>query len=379
MNVKQFPADFRVEELTDRTPTGAGGFTLYRLEKTGWTTPDAVGAVCRRWNLDRRQVSFGGLKDRHAVTTQYLTIEDGPAVDLSLDDISLTYLGRTDRPFTSDDVTANRFAITLRSLSEPEADRAVAAAQDLTRTGLPNYFDDQRFGSLGPGGEFIGRELVRGNFEAALKLALAAPYEFDRSESRRAKAHLSKHWGNWAKCRNVLPRDLAVFLRRRPTDFRGAVERLQPELQGLHLAAYQSYLWNNTLARWLKDSLPADALGTIRTKYSLLPVPMRPSEAFAALVIPLPSARMQPVPDAPWWPALAAVLDEEGLTLDRMKVPGLRRPFFSKGERAACVRPGGLTVEPGDDETHPGRKKLPLRFDLPRGAYATMVVKRLTG
>jgi tRNA pseudouridine13 synthase len=67
---------------------------------------------------------------------------------------------------------------------------------------------------------------------------------------------------------------------------------------------------------------------------------------------------------------LSTILGEEGLSLEELRVTGVRKPFFSKGERPARVIPVGLTVEPGDDEAL-------LRFELPRGAYATMVVKRL--
>jgi tRNA(Glu) U13 pseudouridine synthase TruD len=52
--------------------------------------------------------------------------------------------------------------------------------------------------------------------------------------------------------------------------------------------------------------------------------------------------------------------------------------FFSRGERAALCMTGGLTAEFGPDELRPGRHRLALAFDLPRGCYATMVVKALT-
>ena len=48
MKVKQQPEDFQVEERTDMAP-GEGPFALYRLEKRGWTTPDALQVVRRRW------------------------------------------------------------------------------------------------------------------------------------------------------------------------------------------------------------------------------------------------------------------------------------------------------------------------------------------
>ena len=83
MKLKQQPEDFHVEELTDVVPSSVGAFSLYRLEKQGWTTPDAVAVVCRRWHIDRRRVSFGGLKDRHAGTVQHLSIFRGPERNLT--------------------------------------------------------------------------------------------------------------------------------------------------------------------------------------------------------------------------------------------------------------------------------------------------------
>src|SRR5262249_60387808 len=78
MKLKQLPEDFQVEELTDMAPSGQGPFALYRLEKRGWTTPDAVQLVRRRWRLELGRVSYGGLKDRHAPTAQYPTVFRGP-------------------------------------------------------------------------------------------------------------------------------------------------------------------------------------------------------------------------------------------------------------------------------------------------------------
>src|SRR5262249_61033637 len=91
-------------------------------------------------------------------------------------------LARAPWPYASTAIPANRFAVTLRSLSAEEAERARRELAVVAIEGVPNYFDDQRFGSVtGPDGEFIARLLVRGNFEEALRLALTAPYEYDRA------------------------------------------------------------------------------------------------------------------------------------------------------------------------------------------------------
>ena len=59
-----------------------------------------------------------------------------------------------------------------------------------------------------------------------------------------------------------------------------------------------------------------------------------------------------------------------------MKYP--RDSCFSKGMRRVLIRPAGLTSSVTDDELHDRRSKLTLSFDLPRGSYATILVKRLT-
>jgi tRNA pseudouridine13 synthase len=386
MKLKQRPEDFRVEELTAAVAGEAGEFAFYRLDKMGWTTPDALAAIRRRWRIDFRRLGYGGLKDRHAVTSQFLTIFRGPKRNLAHERITLTYLGQRPEPYTAADIVANRFAITLRSLSDDAVSRATVALAEVEAVGLPNYFDDQRFGSVGNPPEFVAKEMVFGRFERALWLALAAPYEFDRADAKREKATLREHWGDWVVLKAKLPkghaRSLIDYLVSHPTDFRGAVARLRPELQGLYLSAYQSYLWNRMLAAWLTRTLGTANLAEVELKLGRVPVPVRvPDERRAeweSLSLPLPSARVKPEPGAPWFPVAEDVLQDEGLTLGELKIKGMQKPFFSKGDRAACVRPANLAHESGPDELNTGKRKLMLKFDLPRGSYATMLVKRVT-
>ncbi|MFO0809762.1 MAG: tRNA pseudouridine(13) synthase TruD [Gemmataceae bacterium] len=385
MKLKQRPDDFFVEELTDVAPGRHGPFAFYRLEKRGWTTPDAIAAIRRRWDLHADRVAYGGLKDRHAHTIQYLSIHHGPQRGLHHHEVELFYLGQLSHPYGSRDIRANRFYLTLRDLSAEPADRAGAQLDAVRRDGVPNYFDDQRFGSVGDRPEFVAKHMVSGDFEAALKLALAGPYEFDPAEAKREKATLLEYWGRWPECKERLPRgharSLVDYLVHHPTHFRGAVERLRPDLQGMYLSAYQSYLWNAILADVLTTTLPADDLVSIDLRLRPLPMSRRLSDEsrgrLHTLAIPLPAARSPFDPAAPWADAATRVLAAEGLEWSQLKIKGVRKPFFTKGERAAFVVPSGLTGEVTDDELNVGRSKLTLAFDLPRGCYATMVVKRV--
>jgi len=385
MKLRQEHADFQVEELTDVTPAAEGPFSFYRLEKDGWTTPDALAAIRRRWKLEARRVSYGGLKDRHAQTVQYITILHGPRRNLTHHGVELQYLGLVREPFTSKDIKANRFRLTLRSLTEEDVARAQAALEEVRREGIPNYFDDQRFGSVSGNQQFVARYMVLGQYEEALQLALGAAYEFDRAAQKQEKAILKEHWGDWSTCKSLLPRgharSLVDYLVSHPTDFRGAVERLRPDLQGLYLSAYQSHLWNRMLAQWIRQHCRPEQVFVVQLRLGEFPMVRGLDEAqqaqLASLYLPLPSARLKIEESDPRATIIDAVLAEEGFKLGDLKLRGLRKPFFSKGERAALCLPKDLAFSASADEHNAKRQKVVLAFELPRGSYATLVVKRI--
>jgi tRNA pseudouridine13 synthase len=387
MKLKQQPDDFQVDEVTDVLPTESGSFAFYRLEKTGWSTPDALAVVRRRWGIEPRRLAYGGLKDRHAQTVQYLTIFHGPRRTLHHQGIAVTYLGQVREPYDSHSIRCNRFRLTLRDLDVKTAALVESRIESVRRDGVPNYFDDQRFGSVaGPGQGFVGRELVFGRFEKALRLALLGPYEFDRAPQRKEKQLLASHWGDWAKCVEVLPRgharSLADYLRVHPGDFRGAVIRLRPELRGLYLSVYQSHLWNRILARWLREHCQPQQLRDVDLRLGPVPFPSNLEDSqrqdLTRLQLPLPSARLKLSESDPLAPLIHSVLAEEDLALSDMQVRGVRELFFSRGERSAVCSVDNLIAEFAADELRRGRQKLVIAFELHRGCYATMVVKALT-
>ena len=388
MILKQQPDDFKVEELTQLVTQDKGAFALYRLEKRGWTTPDALQMVRRRWKIDHRRMSYGGLKDRHAHTLQHFSIFHGPSRQMTHPGITVTYLGQVREPFTARNIEQNRFRLVLRAVSPAQLAFAQTALAEVAQAGVPNYFDDQRFGSVAGHGDFLAKELMLGQYEQALKLALAAPYPYDRKDKKTEKAILNAHWGDWAKCKELLAkshaRSLVDYLLHHPADFRGAVARLQPELRGLYLSAYQSHLWNRMLAAWLREHLKVPQL--IDVDLSLGPYPMLRTlepdqrQALADLMLPMPSARMTSRDPDPRKQFFEKVLTEENLQADQFKLKGqLRDLFFSRGERAGLCMPRELTGQAEPDENHPDKQKLTLAFALPRGSYATLIVKRIGG
>jgi tRNA pseudouridine13 synthase len=249
------------------------------------------------------------------------------------------------------------------------------------RFGVPNYFDDQRFGSLrGTDGEFIGRALVRGENEKALRLAIASPSGEDRKKDRDLKILLRDRWGDWSGIAKELPmspeRTVASYLAGHPGAFGFAFERLDQNLRILYVSAYQSWLWNRTLAalvRKLPDTYEVDYAAGKHVFYRTLQPAAH--DRLAELAIPLitPSEKFE----GEIAEVTAALLQEEKVEQRQFRLKKLAKTFFGKGRRDALMAPAGLTSSTGDDELNRGRRKMTLSFELPKGSYATVLLKRL--
>lgn len=395
MKIKQQPTDFQVDELAD-FPLGGGEFAVYRLSKTSIGTPEVLAAIVDRWRIPRRRITYGGLKDKHAVTTQTVTILHGPKKPLSQQSFALDYLGQADRAFTSSDISGNRFEITIRDLLDGQLESMQRAFESVQRFGLPNYFDDQRFGSLGHSREWIAKSWCNGDYERALWLALADTHPDDRSKEKKEKKRMQEHWGSWAKCKEALAqshrRSIVTFLSDKEQagkliDFRGAFARINVELRGLYLSAFQSALWNRTLSRLIEQTFPDSNLASVELESGpafFPPVaslanatqPTEPPKFLAT--IPLPSARLRLTDDDAAASLLKSVVADEGMELRELRVKYPRDSYFSKASRETVVAIEQPASEVGVDELQPRRKFLSLSFVLPRGSYATMLIKRLS-
>ncbi len=250
MKVKRLREDFVVREMT-RFAVPGGPHATYLLEKSGLGTPEAIQEIIKCWNLSRDQVGYGGLKDRHAVTSQTITIFRGPERDIEQRSFTLTYIGQAPRAFNAKDIESNAFEITLRGLRADKLESIQRACQSLA-SGVPNYFDDQRFGSLG-----LSRSLSQSLGAKAItnvlcSLMIAEENTHDRPREREQKELLRKNWGNWIECKRVLDRShrrsVVTYLCDHPADFKRAVALVRIDLRSIFVAAFQSQLWNQIVA-----------------------------------------------------------------------------------------------------------------------------------
>jgi len=418
MRYKVQPKDFFVEEQIHLPLAPRGRFAIYRVRKRGLTTLRVQVHMARALGISRSDVIFPSLKDKKASVVQHVAVRGtGPAQlrhplhfqmvgwdDLPpalggtggeiCDGFEAEFLGRSTRSLTPTDIAANRFAIVLRDLLPGEATHIRERLAQVTRFGLPNYFDQQRFGSLpislAHGEQHIGKRILQRDAEGALRAYLTQPFVGDPAPVREFKAFAAGHWGDWDVLFEAAPRpsnfrSVLTYLRDHPTcdpaelatHYRKPLNLITRRLLSIYLTAYQSLLWNRIAARYLATRLE-EISAHIEIAGERLPLYHElPPHLDRDVVMPLPNHRAVYAD-----PSLAAIvaqaLAEEGLALNDLKARILKKAYLPKGKRALLLFPQDTSASPPEpDDRFPDRSKLTLVFTLPRGSYATLVIKAL--
>jgi len=389
VKIKASPADFIVQEEAELNLSARRAeFAVFRLSKTSWDTFDLIELLSRKWGVRRDDISVGGIKDRHGSTEQTISVRGlkGRPASMHEKNFRLTFEGWADGPVSARDIRGNRFSITLRDLTAHDAGLISANAPEVARDGVPNYYDTQRFGSARHGAGFMGKEIFLGRRERALRLYFTASKHDDR-RTRALKRCVIENWGRWEECAGVgfgdYGRILACLAAHRSA-YHQALERIDRRFLVFVLNAYQSFLFNELLARWLRE-IAAETrtvlsplrypFGVFRFYHALPPVM---AETVHGVFLPVPGYDTT-CAEPRVGRILAEVLEEEGIGLSDLRVRQMHGIRVGGIERPAIVVPEDFSLSPPEqDELYPGRLKTVLEFFLPRGAYATLVLKRLS-
>jgi len=197
------------------------------------------------------------------------------------------------------------------------------------------------------------------------------------------KQILEEQWRDWPQCARRVQDDrlkrIMEFLVQHPGDFRRAFALIDARVRRLYLAAFQSSVWNELLASHLRQACSSDTLGEVVIDGRPLPFLQRADQATLAAAqtgLPLPSARLHLTAD-PRRAWIEETVRKFGLELREMRVKYPRDSFFSKGSREALFAPSDTAWSAAPDDLYHGRYKLELRFRLPRGSYATLLLKTM--
>ncbi|WP_191240368.1 tRNA pseudouridine(13) synthase TruD [Deinococcus ficus] len=157
------PEDFRVEEQPAYPLSGDGEFLFVQLEKRGHTTAHVLRELAAQLGVRDRDIGVAGLKDRHAVTRQWVSLPakvEGRLGSFSLEGVSVLDVTRHGNKLAMGHLSGNRFVVRVRQ-APGQAGRAARVLERLTQAGVPNYFGPQRFGLGGVNAE-EGLRVLRG-------------------------------------------------------------------------------------------------------------------------------------------------------------------------------------------------------------------------
>ncbi len=319
--VKASPEDFRVDEIPAYPPSGAGPHLWLLVEKRDRTTRDVVRELARVLGVPDRDAGCAGLKDRAAVTTQWISFpaaRDPDPASLAGPGYRVLQASRHGNKLRTGHLRGNRFLVTVRG---GDLARARACADALRARGFANYFGPQRFGAAGRNAD-LGRALLLG--------------------------------------------------RRDPEAERAARDRF---LRRLVLSAWQARVFNAWLAERLRDGLFAVALpGDVLKR-------LDSGGLFVCEAPEVDAPRVRSFACSPAGPMFGhkmpgaageALAREERL----LAAEGVTRADLARGRgetegtRRAARLPVDLTLEPAEGGFR-------ARFELPRGSYATVLLEEL--
>jgi tRNA pseudouridine13 synthase len=395
MRLKAIPADFVVEEKIQLPLAANGRYAVYRVRKQHITTLDVQEKLSALLHMGKAQITFPALKDKEAIATQYVSVAMPagvsrlPVMDPQ-DAYAIEPVGMAIRALQPADLRGNAFAVVVRDLSLSEAQRTAPRMSQLAEFGLPNYFDEQRFGSYTSASGFIGKAILRRDAAEAVRIYLSVRMVGDPERVRVFKEFAAEHWGDWSALMEHAPRpsnfrSVLTYLKDHPDElgFRKALNLIPHHLLTLYLAAYQAWLWNLIAARYIGQLLDERkfAMPTLRVAAQDLPayynLPENLRIQFQRLSIPLPNHRAL-FADPDLERIATQVLAKDALTLNDFKARILKKAFATKSSRLMIVKPTDVQVTPPEpDELARKRWKVALRFTLPPGSYATMAIKAL--
>lgn len=140
--------DFIVDEI-GLDFSGKGNFLILRVQKTEITTWDMVAAFAEFLDIEAQRIGYAGLKDKHATTSQYISIEakyENALKKFKHPRIKILSKTRHTNSIRMGDLKGNRFTINLFEVNQIEAGQIEKRARKIVKNGLPNYFGYQRFG-----------------------------------------------------------------------------------------------------------------------------------------------------------------------------------------------------------------------------------------
>ena len=253
--IKESPDDFIVEEIPSYLPCGSGQHSYLTIEKRGITTLEAIRRIAAALKVPERDIGYAGMKDAVGVTRQTISVQrvtQESAMILELDGVKVLSACRHTNKLKLGHLKGNHFRIRVRGVVE-ESETLIRSILDiLKKRGIPNYFGLQRYGAQG-NSHLIGAAMLKRDWQGAVENLIGQP-ELVRDEEWRA-AIVAYQQGNLTNALQLFPRhcrserDILQRLASRPGEYEKAFAAVHPRLKKLYLSAVQSFLFDLVVAR----------------------------------------------------------------------------------------------------------------------------------
>ena len=228
--IKCYPEDFCVEEVIE-VKHKKNDCLVFTLEKMNRNTIDTIKKIAGILNIPFNNFGYAGLKDKHAVTRQRVSVKGVKKEDLKieLENITISEIEKGDRIRIGDHL-GNKFTIVVRNVN---------TIKDIPE-GFPNFFGEQRL----DGNEIVGREMLRGDHERAVKNLLKKEGMDEEIENEEFDKIFEKYPNTYEK------RILKFLIRKK--DYLLALKSLPSDILTLYIHAYQSFIFNELLKKRLE-------------------------------------------------------------------------------------------------------------------------------
>lgn len=278
--LKLWPQDFIVEEIaangelqtvfpekflhTRRDFLTEDPVIYATLVKCGLSTIEAVGDLVKNLKLEPRNVKFAGIKDKHAITSQLISIKKGDAEELNSFSASYFFVKNIfsgEKELYLGSLKGNQFTILIRTGPDFKKEVFLKRLKEIEKNGFLNFFYLQRFGVPRLTNSYCGLHVLKGEYEKAALSALCKSGERELLYFQNIRKEMERLWGNWEEIENILEffpltfqneRQLVGYLIKNPGDFVGALNQI-PKIVQLWLTSFAALLFNKLLSLYLQQ------------------------------------------------------------------------------------------------------------------------------
>jgi tRNA pseudouridine13 synthase len=160
--------DFIVDEIPLYEFTGEGEHLIVHVRKKDMTTWEMISAIAKYCKIKQRDIGYAGLKDKHAMTMQYISLlakdNEEKLKTFNHDKIKILSTTRHNNKIRTGHLKGNHFKVRLKKVLGVQKDKLNSVLKWIKKEGVPNYFGNQRFGNSGDNWK-EGKEILEGTLK----------------------------------------------------------------------------------------------------------------------------------------------------------------------------------------------------------------------